>query len=175
MYAKFGPFTQGYCCIRRLCGHSWGMKFMWKFWYVFAVVVLLGAHHAQAQAQAADLLEIKTASGSYIFRVEVAATPEDRSTGLMFRKDLGAREGMLFVYKPPNLMAMWMKNTLIPLDMLFIDLHGYVVKIAQNTVPLSRTPISSDFPVTMVLEVPGGTAQALGIQIRDQVSVLDGS
>ena len=146
------------------------MKITWKFWQVFAVVMFFGAQVLAAGLPVSQL-EIKTASGRYICRAEVATTPEDRSTGLMFRKDLGAREGMLFVYKTPNLMAMWMKNTLIPLDMLFIDQDGYVVKIAQNTVPLSLTPISSDFQVTMVLEVPGGTAQALGIQIRDQITV----
>ena len=87
----------------------------------------------------------------------------------MFRKSLGQREGMLFVYERPKIIAMWMKNTYIPLDMLFINQGGQVVKIVRNTVPMSLTPISSDFPVAMVLEIPGGIAAQLGNQFNDRI------
>ncbi len=141
-----------------------------KFLAKLAVVTLFtiaGLAHAAELPRA--MLEISSGTGTHQFQVEIAATGDDRRTGLMFRQTLGQNEGMLFVYQSAGLIAMWMKDTYIPLDMLFIDRSGVVVKIAENTVPHSLTPISSDYPVTMVLELPGGSAERFGLRTGDQI------
>lgn len=115
-------------------------------------------------------LAIRTADGSeHRFTVELASTPEERAQGLMFRKALAPDAGMLFDFKELGPVAMWMKNTLIPLDMLFIARDGRIVRIAERTVPLSLTPIPSGEPVLAVLEVNSGTAARLGVRPGDRV------
>lgn len=104
------------------------------------------------------------------FKVEVAKTPVDIEVGLMHRRALGVDQGMIFqLGKQPRVAGFWMKNTPIPLDILFIDDKGSIVKIHENAVPFSLTSISSEVPVIGVLEIAGGTARSKGIQVGDQV------
>ncbi|MEK9661834.1 MAG: DUF192 domain-containing protein [Alphaproteobacteria bacterium] len=114
-------------------------------------------------------LAIETAKGSYDFAVELAETPQQKSRGLMFRESMAADAGMLFVYSRPQVITMWMRNTYIPLDMLFIARDGRIAHIAQNAVPRSDRTISSHARVTGVLELNGGTARRLGIAVGDRV------
>lgn len=115
-------------------------------------------------------LIIHTTNGDVAFQVELASTMESRRQGLMFREQLAPNEGMLFVYNEARTVAMWMKNTLISLDMLFITDEGVIARIEANTVPLSLRAISSDGPVRAVLELNGGTVEAFAIQPGDRVS-----
>jgi uncharacterized membrane protein (UPF0127 family) len=117
-----------------------------------------------------DSLTIVSANGGrHDFTVELATTPRQRAQGLMYRRDLAADRGMLFVYRRPKDVSMWMKNTFIPLDMLFIDEGGRVVRIAERTVPESLQTISSGEPVLAVLELRGGSADRLGLSKGDEV------
>ena len=121
-------------------------------------------------------LDIVTAKGpSYRFTVEIADTPAEREHGLMGRTDLAARAGMLFEFPESDVVAFWMKDTPIPLDMLFIDKDGRVAHIAERAVPFDLTPISSLVPVTEVLELNGGTADKLGIREGDKVALAPGT
>ncbi|MFZ5789190.1 MAG: DUF192 domain-containing protein [Pseudomonadota bacterium] len=115
-------------------------------------------------------LTIETAAGiKHVFSVEIARTTEERARGLMFRDRLAPDGGMLFVYRADQPVSMWMKNTLIPLDMLFIARDGTIRSIAERTVPLSETIIPSQGVVAAVLEINGGTAERLGIRPGDRV------
>ena len=126
---------------------------------------------AQAQAVAATLpAVITTAKGAHRFDVEVAQTAEQQAQGLMFRKTLGGDGGMIFPMDPPRTASFWMKNTLIPLDMLFIRTDGTIAFIGANTVPYSREPVSAGIPVAAVLELRGGRAAELGIGEGDRVA-----
>ncbi len=118
---------------------------------------------------AAGELSIVTGRGSYDFSVEIASTPAQREQGLQGRRALAPGTGMLFDFKSPRPVYMWMKNTFIPLDMLFIDAEGRVANIAERTVPMSLATIGSDGPVRAVLELDGGTVQRLGIKPGDRV------
>jgi uncharacterized membrane protein (UPF0127 family) len=122
-----------------------------------------------AQAAETTPLTIDTAGGARRFTVELATTPAQMELGLMYRQSLPADAGMLFVYPSEQTVAFWMKNTLIPLDMLFIGADGHIRRIAARTIPLSTTPISSVDPVRAVLEINGGTAERLGIKPGDVV------
>jgi uncharacterized membrane protein (UPF0127 family) len=115
-------------------------------------------------------LTISSKSGVHHFIVEVAATAAEQERGLMFRKSLGPDRGMIFPYEPAQEVAFWMKNTLIPLDMIFIRADGTIARIAANTVPLSLDPVPSLEPVAAVLEIAGGRAAELGIREGDRVS-----
>ena len=114
-------------------------------------------------------LTIRSESGAHRFTVEVAHTPEEQANGLMHRQSLAADRGMLFPYEPPQSASFWMKNTLIPLDMIFIRPDGTIARIAANTVPLSLDPVPSLEPVSAVLEIAGGRAAELGIREGDRV------
>lgn len=115
-------------------------------------------------------LAIHTSDGkSHAFRVEIARTPEEQARGLMFRKSLAADAGMLFLYTREEWQAMWMKNTLIPLDMLFIREDGRIFRVHERAVPGSLDTISSRGRVLAVLELRGGTAARLGIKAGDRV------
>jgi uncharacterized membrane protein (UPF0127 family) len=114
-------------------------------------------------------LTIISATGSHRFKVELAETLAQMTQGLMFRTSLAPDAGMLFDYKQPTVATMWMRNTLIPLDMLFVDAQGRIVNIHQRAVPLSLDVISAAAPVRVVIELNGGTASRLGIEPGDQV------
>jgi uncharacterized membrane protein (UPF0127 family) len=103
------------------------------------------------------------------FTVEMAMTSEQQVTGLMFRKSVPADGGMLFDWGSARDMAMWMKNTLVPLDMLFINADGTVRAIAENTVPESLAPVPSHGAVRAALELAAGTAERLDIRVGDKV------
>lgn len=114
-------------------------------------------------------LVIQATGGAHRFAVEVALTPVQRERGLMFRAELPPDGGMLFVHEEERVVHMWMKNTLIPLDMLFLAADGTIVRIAAETEPLSTRIISSGDPAKGVLELKGGTARRLGIVPGDRV------
>jgi len=115
-------------------------------------------------------LVIESASGAkHRFTVEFADTDERRTYGLMFRDSMPADHGMIFDFKVDRGVAMWMKNTRIPLDMLFIDREGKVVNIRERAVPHDETSIVSDGPVRSVLELNGGTVSRLGLKPGDRV------
>lgn len=123
-----------------------------------------------AWAQTAlEPLTIKTAKGPVAFQVEVMRTDEERARGLMNRAYLPADRGMLFDFKSPQIATMWMKNTLIPLDMIFIRADGTIANIAENTEPHSLRTIPSSEPVLSVLEINGGLSAKLGIAPGDKV------
>jgi uncharacterized protein len=115
-------------------------------------------------------LTIKTAKGSASFTVEVAQTPEQQSQGLMYRQSLAPDRGMIFPRDPPGDASFWMKNTLIPLDLIFIRSDGTIARIAEKAVPMSLDPIPSLEPIGAVLEIAGGRSAELGIKPGDKVS-----
>src|SRR5476651_175665 len=121
---------------------------------------------AAVGARAASLqpLEIVTKSGVQVFSVEMATTEEEKQTGLMFRKELADGKGMLFDFSPEQQVSMWMKNTFISLDMIFIRADGRILRIAENTEPQSTKIISSGGLAKGVLEVIAGTAKKYGIE-----------
>jgi uncharacterized membrane protein (UPF0127 family) len=123
-----------------------------------------------AQAASIQPLEIATKSGVQVFSVEMATTEEEKTTGLMYRKELADGKGMLFDFSPEQQVSMWMKNTYISLDMIFIRADGRILRIAENTEPLSTKIISSGGLAKGVLEVIAGTAQKYGIQPGDRVA-----
>ncbi len=115
-----------------------------------------------------DTLTIFSATGkAHKFDIEIASSNEERSQGLMYRKGMAANAGMLFLYEKPNNVMMWMKNTYIPLDMLFLNSDGRVVYIKENTTPHSTKTISSGQDVIGVLELNAGTTFRLGIKVGD--------
>jgi uncharacterized membrane protein (UPF0127 family) len=124
---------------------------------------------AELQQFPASELTIVSANGRHRFKVEVAETPAQMEQGLMFRTSLAPDAGMLFIYPQPTVATMWMKNTLIPLDMLFVDAQGRIVNIHQRAVPQSLDVISAAAPVRAVIELNGGTAARLGIEPGDKV------
>jgi uncharacterized membrane protein (UPF0127 family) len=131
------------------------------------------ASPALAEEQAAEAtrepLEIVTASGTHVFNVEVARSERERERGLMYRRSLPQDQGMLFLFRSEQPVAMWMKNTYISLDMVFVSRKGRVVSIARNAVPLSETIIPSGGPVYAVIELAGGSADAIGLAVGDRV------
>ena len=103
------------------------------------------------------------------YEVELADTPGARAKGLMYRRELGPRAGMLFDFGRDEIASMWMKNTFIPLDMVFADRSGVVRRIVRNARPRSLDTISSRVPVRAVLEVNGGEAERIGLAVGDRV------
>jgi uncharacterized membrane protein (UPF0127 family) len=122
-----------------------------------------------ARAQALEKLEIVTASGTHEFSVEVMRTEAELEHGLMFRRFLPAGRGMLFDFKTERPVMMWMKNTYLPLDMIFISKSGRVVGIAENAEPLSEKIIPSGAPAYGVLELNAGTAAKIDVKQGDEV------
>lgn len=118
-------------------------------------------------------LTIKAPGRAHVFRVEVARTPEAQAKGLMFRTSLPVDGGMLFPFARPRFASFWMKNTLIPLDMIFIRADGSIDRIAENTIPENLEPVVSGGEVTAVLELAGGTAARLGIEENATVTWTD--
>jgi uncharacterized protein len=137
---------------------------------LISAALLLLAWTAGGAAQSFEPLTIATAGGArHAFMVEVARTDAERAQGLMFRRTLAADRGMLFDFKRVEPVSMWMQNTYVSLDMLFIRPDGTIARIAANTEPLSTRTIPSGEPVLAVLEVPAGTAARLGIRPGDRV------
>ena len=153
-----------------------------------AILVLMAACSPQAAETAAPTASAQTAATTHPtsglkvipltvtgngkrhdFHVEVAASPEEQAKGLMFRTELGADEGMIFPRNPPSQASFWMKNTVIPLDIIFIGTDGLISNIAAETVPYSLDPVTSDGLASAVLELAGGRAAQLGIHAGDRV------
>jgi len=163
--------TDWQACMRRYSGP---MKQLLAGILGLLVLSLPGTAGAQQSTQATifatSRLVIVGQSGRHEFAVEIAVTPEQRAQGLMYRRSMAAEAGMLFDFgRRAGRASMWMKNTYIPLDMLFIKADGEIESIAARTVPHSLESISSRGPVRGVLELNGGTAARLGIAPGDIV------
>ena len=134
------------------------------------IIFGLFAAAVPAKEAAQQTLEIATKTGVHVFAVEIADNDADRAKGLMYRKELPEGRGMLFDFHREQEVSFWMRNTYIPLDMVFIRGDGRILRIAENTEPLSTRLIPSGGPVRAVLEVIGGTARKLGIAPGDRVA-----
>ncbi len=142
-----------------------------SFLFLFVVAVMaIGAARADLLRFDRADLTIATATGPKAFHVEIAATEAQREQGLMYRPMMAADAGMVFLYDRPQQVAFWMKNTVIPLDMLFIGGNGRIVSIHERAVPFSEETIASGPDAQDVLEVNGGTVARLGIQVGDLVT-----
>jgi len=126
-----------------------------------ATLILPGA--AVHAACAPGKVSIKTPSGTHSFDVRLAISPEERAQGLMFVESMPADEGMLFVFESERALGFWMKNTLIPLDMIFITSRGTIRRVHSNAIPHDLSTIRSGGPAIAVLEVNGGVSRRLGI------------
>lgn len=147
---------------------------------VVLALLLLAAAHVRA-AEPAQLLEgfgraramIETPVACHLLDLWVAVTPAQRAQGLMYVRELAEHEGMLFPNRQPAVASMWMKNTFIPLDMLFILEDGRIAAIAAQTTPLSEESISPGVPVIAVLELAGGFSGRHGVAAGDRFRLLD--
>jgi uncharacterized membrane protein (UPF0127 family) len=139
------------------------------FVILFASFALASCAALAQQPLPVETIRIDTAAGPHSFHVEIAADPASQERGLMFRRSMAADAGMLFDFHQSAQLAFWMKNTEIPLDMVFIRADGTVSSIEPNAVPYSTEPIPSAEPVRAVLEINGGRAHALGIKPGDRV------
>ena len=137
---------------------------------VMALFLCLSFNAAAGEKFDRQPLSIVTKDGkSHAFTVELAVTPRQREQGLMDRREMAADHGMLFAFGETRQVYMWMKNTYIPLDMLFIGKDGKIRTIKQNAEPLSEAIIDSGGPIDFVLELNGGTAKRLGIRTGNRV------
>ena len=147
------------------------MRVRWKAILVLTLGTMLAAAALGPPAEAGggtlEPLTIVTGAGALALVVEIASTPAERATGLMYRIGLAPNRGMFFDFGITRPVAMWMKNTLISLDMFFVDPSGRIVTIAERTTPLSEQRIGSRVPVRFVLELAGGSAARLGIGLGD--------
>lgn len=125
--------------------------------------------HVENQGLRVIPVTIQTADGAHSFKMEVAETMEQQEIGLMNRTELKAKRGMIFPNDPPREVGFWMKNTLISLDLLFVDAGGTIVRIAHDAQPNDLTPIMSGQPIRATIEIQGGLAEKLGIEEGDSV------
>jgi uncharacterized membrane protein (UPF0127 family) len=132
-----------------------------------ALVFLLSGQMAAAAGCETGAVYLKGDFGQARFSVEVADDVEERATGLMHREELATSAGMLFVYPQPQTLSFWMRNTLIELDMLFVDPQGVIRHIHHRAQPLDETPIMGGRGLSHVLEINGGLAERLGIEKGD--------
>ena len=139
----------------------------WLAFLVFAFLFSFGA--ALTHAQSLDKLEIITGSGVHAFSVELASNDAEREKGLMYRRFMPPDRGMLFDFKREEPVMFWMKNTFIPLDMIFISRAGVVTSIVANAEPLSERLIPSGGPCYGVLELNGGVAASIGVRPGDKI------
>src|SRR5258706_13626520 len=135
----------------------------WRWIVILAAVALCAFAGSSARAASVQPLEIVTKSGVQVFSVEVATTDQEKETGLMYRKELPDGKGMLFDFSPEQQVSMCMKNTYIPLDMIFIRADGRILRIAENTEPLSTRIIPSGGPANRLFEVTAAPAKKYGI------------
>ena len=131
--------------------------------------VAQGRAQGQVQSQGLEALTIVSGSERHPFMVEVARNDADRAQGLMYRRHMAPDRGMLFDFERVEMVTMWMQNTYLSLDMIFIRPDGSIARIAQNTEPLSTRTISSGEPVVAVLEVIAGTAARLKLKAGDRI------
>lgn len=116
-------------------------------------------------------VQAMTATGAHEFSVWIAADAKSRERGLMYVRELPPDRGMLFLFEAPQELAFWMKNTYLPLDLVFIAEDGTVLNVAENTKPFSLDPIESDGEALAVLEVRGGTAKQIGLKAGDRLKL----
>lgn len=136
---------------------------------VIAGLPLSGQAQPQEQLANQERLVIHTAQGNFPFTVEVAVHPDERARGLMFRETMAANHGMLFVFGETRPVSMWMKNTPMSLDMVFVEPDGTVSSIAERTTPFSEAIINSGKPVSHVLELRAGVARMIGLKPGDRL------
>jgi uncharacterized protein len=140
------------------------------FWAVLVgVLTACTLGEANAQTMRRDTLVLKTAQGDRQVDIEIAETPEQQMRGLMFRRSLPDNYGMLFPYDPPREITMWMKNTYVSLDMVFIKADGRIHRIEYGATPHSEETISSGAVCAAVLELPAGAAERYGLKAGDVV------
>jgi len=154
--------------IRLMSLFSGPVPFLKRMALVVLAALLLAPVAACSDEQ--SRLVIHSATGAHPFSVEVVDTPETRAQGLMFRQELAPDAGMLFDFKEEREVAFWMRNTFIPLDMIFIAADGTIRHIHVNARPHDPTSIPSGAPVQFVLEIPGGRSRELGISTGDRVA-----
>ncbi len=141
-----------------------------RLWRTIALALILAAGlRAPASAGGLEPLQIVTASGTHEFQVEIAADDATRERGLMYRRYMAADRGMLFEFDRVDPVSFWMKNTYIPLDMIFISRTGVVTNVVADAEPLSERVIPSGPPCAAVLELNGGGAAAIGLKVGDRV------
>lgn len=143
-------------------------------WFAASALIAAGVIWAASSAFSNEIVRIKTENGIRTITVEVADEFEEQRIGLMHRTALPDQSGMIFTYPTPVSTAFWMKNTLIPLDMIWISETGRIVGITANARPLSLTPRPSPSPVIAVLEISGGASEELGIQVGDLAVEIPG-
>lgn len=143
---------------------------------LFALLLLALPHGPAAAPQSLAPVVVETGRGEASFTVELALTPAEQERGLMHRRSLPGGSGMLFVYTRAQTLGFWMKNTLIPLDIIFIGGDNRIVSISANAQPLSLQPLTSAGPARAVLEINGGLSATMGISVGDRVRhpILDG-
>lgn len=140
-------------------------------WICGAAAVVMtaaaAAHAAPDTTCASDRAVIRSGADIVVYRVEIADDNESRARGLMFREHLDRDAGMLFLFDPPRPVSFWMRNTPLPLDLIYIDAAGEVTKIAERAVPFSEALLPSDGTVRAVLEINGGEARKMGLEPGD--------
>lgn len=139
-----------------------------SFCLALLVPVLAGAQQKLTTFTTGQLT-IESGGKSHVFKIELALNQEQQEQGLMYRRTMAADAGMLFLYDAPRDITMWMKNTLLPLDMLFVAADGTITRIVERAVPQSLTTIPSGGPAKAVIELNGGTAARLGLKPGDHV------
>jgi hypothetical protein len=145
------------------------MNGFWRGFFVFITLGLLSVVSTAQDAARIEPISIVTETSATLFAAEIADNDDLRGRGLMFRHVLPPDRAMLFDFEKPRPAAMWMKNTYISLDMLFVRADGTIAAIAENTEPLSTQTISVDEPVQGVVELAAGTVKRLGIKRNDKV------
>lgn len=143
------------------------------FWLAASLAAFAGFHSQQVAATglATETLTINTASGQHKFEVEIARTEEEQARGLMHRRYLPPDRGMIFDYADVRPVSMWMENTFISLDILFVGPDSKIIRIAERAEPLSRRFIPSGGPVRAVIELNAGTASRIGAKVGDKVDI----
>ncbi|NVK18188.1 MAG: DUF192 domain-containing protein [Methylocystaceae bacterium] len=145
------------------------LSFIKKLTLFCLIIATYCAFSLDAHAQGKGVLTIVTREGPVSFTVEYAITPEEKAKGLMFRKTMDKKHGMLFIYQKPTTVTMWMKDTPMSLDMFFIKRNGLIRYIEEKTQPNSTRHINSGGQVMAVLELRAGSAEDYGIKVGDQV------
>jgi uncharacterized protein len=146
-----------------------------NLYILFCCLFALGEISFISSAESSGLKEVKIISQkgkTHIFKVEIAETDKQKEKGLMFRRSMPQNQGMLFLFNPPHHIKMWMKNTKISLDILFIDAENKICFIAHKTTPYSLKIITSPKVAKVVLEINGGLSEKLGIKIGDKIEEI---
>jgi uncharacterized membrane protein (UPF0127 family) len=141
----------------------------WAVPFAMSLALVASGLAGPAEAIRRETLKLHTARGEHVINVEITETPEEKALGLMFRTSLADNAGMLFFYETPQEVTMWMRNTYIPLDMVFIRSDGIVHRIEAWTQPFSETIVSSGANVSACLELAGGAAERMGLKPGDRV------